>query len=170
MFYLRYKKRGKRRGEGAEGCGKGRDSREGCVKRVCAWPPPRRARRVEAWRRSEGGGGVLPFPRCRRGRLARAGRWRGRRRHTWAVVVCERGGPMEQGCGPKDSRGLWRFEGGGQVKGSVRYVLYCARTAVSGESAPRRKHTHHQKHPTDDPSPNTRKTPIYSRGDSDEGC
>ena len=33
---LNNKKRGKRRGEGAEGCGKGRDSREGCVKRVCA--------------------------------------------------------------------------------------------------------------------------------------
>ena len=38
----RIKKRGKRRGEGAEGCGKGRDSGEGCVKRVCAWPPPRK--------------------------------------------------------------------------------------------------------------------------------
>ena len=35
--------------------------REKGAPKGCAKPPARRARRVEAWRRCEGGGGVLPL-------------------------------------------------------------------------------------------------------------
>ena len=75
-----------KKGGGEEGGGRERGRirvrfREKGASKGCASPPARWARRVEAWRRCEGGGGVLPLLRFRRGRLARAGRWRGRRRH-----------------------------------------------------------------------------------------
>ena len=81
--------------------------REKGAPKECAKPLARRARRVEAWRRCElGGGGVLPLIRFRR--PARAGRWRGRRRHgRWMCLSTADGWSRAagQGCGREGGGG-----------------------------------------------------------------